>query len=202
MERGSSNKKKKKLNRKQIITIILLAVVVIGLLSGKISLNELLGIAPAPETEAAGSLTVVESTAAETKAASSTASAQTTAAAQESTKAAKTAAAETDEARTTEAATRQETSAAYTEYRFRSKNLLNQHYDKHGREMGFANAADYQQAASDVINNPQALHKTEKEDGDFVFYVEATNEFVVLSTDGYIRTYFKPDSGKRYYDKQ
>ena len=30
----------------------------------------------------------------------------------------------------------------------------------------------------------------------------ATNEFVVVSTDGYIRTYFKPDSGLRYYNKQ
>ncbi|MBQ2147419.1 MAG: hypothetical protein II439_03940, partial [Firmicutes bacterium] len=27
-------------------------------------------------------------------------------------------------------------------------------------------------------------------------------EFVVLSKDGYIRTYFWPDSGKKYYDKQ
>ena len=35
-----------------------------------------------------------------------------------------------------------------------------------------------------------------------VFYVEATNEFVVLSTDGYIRTYFLPDGGKRYFDRQ
>ena len=44
--------------------------------------------------------------------------------------------------------------------------------------------------------------KIEKEDGDTVYYVEATNEFVVLSTDGYIRTYFLPDSGKRYFDRQ
>ena len=88
------------------------------------------------------------------------------------------------------------------DYRFRSKKLLNQHYEKHGIEMGFASASEYQQAASEVINNPNALSKIEKEDGDFVFYVEATNEFVVLSTDGYIRTYFWPDSGKKYYDKQ
>ena len=27
-------------------------------------------------------------------------------------------------------------------------------------------------------------------------------EFVVVSTDGYIRTYFCPDSGKKYFDKQ
>ena len=68
--------------------------------------------------------------------------------------------------------------------------------------MGFASAADYEAAAAAVVINPNALHKTEKEDGDDVYYVEATNEFVVVSTDGYIRTYFLPDSGKKYYDKQ
>lgn len=88
------------------------------------------------------------------------------------------------------------------EYVFRNQKLLNQHYDKHGKDMGFASADDYEKAASDVVNNPAALHKTEKEDGDDVYYVEATNEFVVVSTDGYIRTYFNPDSGKRYFDKQ
>ena len=38
--------------------------------------------------------------------------------------------------------------------------------------------------------------------GDDVYYVEDTNEFVVLSRDGYIRTYFNPDRGKAYFDKQ
>ena len=90
----------------------------------------------------------------------------------------------------------------YKVYRFRSSKLLNQHYEKHGIEMGFASAAEYEQAASDVVNNPAALHKTEKEDGDDIYYVEATNEFVVVSTDGYIRTFFCPDSGKKYFDKQ
>ena len=87
-------------------------------------------------------------------------------------------------------------------YRFRNKKLLNQHYDKHGKEMGFASAAEYEAAASAVITNPNALYKTEKEDGDGCYFIESTNEFVVLSTDGYIRTYFIPDSGKKYFDKQ
>lgn len=87
-------------------------------------------------------------------------------------------------------------------YRFRNKNLLDQHYEKHGIEMGFDSAASYEAAASAVINNPAALSKTEAEDGDYVYYVEATNEFVILSTDGYIRTYFLPSGGKAYYDRQ
>lgn len=35
-----------------------------------------------------------------------------------------------------------------------------------------------------------------------VYYVESTNEFVIVSTDGYIRTYFKPDAGISYYNRQ
>lgn len=87
-------------------------------------------------------------------------------------------------------------------YKFRNKNLLNQHYEKHGKDMGFSSAEEYEKAASAVVNNPSALHKTEKEDGDDVYYIESTNEFVIVSTDGYIRTYFNPDRGIDYYNKQ
>ena len=86
--------------------------------------------------------------------------------------------------------------------RFRSKKLLNQHYEKHGIEMGFESAADYEAAAAAVVVNEDALHKTEKEDGDDIYYLEETNEFVVVSKDGYLRTYFLPDAGIKYYNKQ
>lgn len=88
------------------------------------------------------------------------------------------------------------------EYRFRNNNLWEQHYEKHGIEMGFETKEDYAAAANKVINNPESLHKIEKEDGDDVFFLESTGEFVVVSTDGYIRTYFIPSSGKKYFDKQ
>ena len=87
-------------------------------------------------------------------------------------------------------------------YRFRNKKLLNSHFEKHGIEMGFDTAAEYEAAASAVVNNKDALHKTEKEDGDDVYYLEDTNEFVIVSQDGYIRTYFNPSDGIRYYNRQ
>ncbi len=87
-------------------------------------------------------------------------------------------------------------------YRFRNPKLLDQHYTKHGIGMGFGSAAEYEAAAARVVTNPNALHKTEAEDGDDVYYIPASNEFVVVSTDGYIRTYFLPDSGIKYYNKQ
>ncbi|WP_049962724.1 hypothetical protein [Ruminococcus sp. HUN007] len=87
-------------------------------------------------------------------------------------------------------------------YVFRNSKLLNDHYKKHGEEMGFASAEEYEKAASDVVNSPDALHKKEKDDNDDVYYIEDTNEFVVVSSDGYLRTYFKPDRGRAYYDRQ
>ena len=90
----------------------------------------------------------------------------------------------------------------YQEYHFRNEDLLESHYEKNGKEMGFSSSKEYEMSASDVVNNPESLHKTEKEDGDDVYYKEDTNEFVVVSTDGYIRTYFNPDSGKKYFDRQ
>lgn len=93
-------------------------------------------------------------------------------------------------------------SSEYVEYWFRTKKLRDQHYEKHGKEMGFKNADEYRKAASDVVNSPDALHKIEKEDGDDVYYLEETNEFVVVSKDGYLRTYFNPDGGKAYFDRQ
>lgn len=90
----------------------------------------------------------------------------------------------------------------YKEYYFRSDKYLNEHYEKHGIEMGYGSPEEYRQGACDVINDPESLYKVEAEDGDDVYYREATNDFVVVSTDGYIRTYFRPDSGMKYFEKQ
>jgi pyocin large subunit-like protein len=98
----------------------------------------------------------------------------------------------------------EENQAEYVQYYFASQKLLDSHFEKHGSEFGdlYATAEEYEKGASDVINNPDALHKTEQEDGDDVYYLEETNEFVILSTSGFIRTYFKPSAGKSYYDRQ
>ncbi|MDE6781429.1 MAG: hypothetical protein K2J40_08230 [Ruminococcus sp.] len=91
---------------------------------------------------------------------------------------------------------------SYVEYHFRNEKLLNQHFEKHGSEFDYSTAYEYEKGASDVINNPDALFKTEAEDGDGVYYIEQSNEFVILSTDGYIRTYFKPSGGINYFNRQ
>ncbi|MCI8315675.1 MAG: hypothetical protein HFH74_11675 [Lachnospiraceae bacterium] len=87
-----------------------------------------------------------------------------------------------------------------TAYQFRKARYLTEHFQKHGEEFPYDTEEDYLQGANDVIKNPEALHKLEAEDGDDVYYVEDTNEFVVVSTDGYIRTYFKATLD--YYNRQ
>lgn len=90
----------------------------------------------------------------------------------------------------------------YVAYYFRNEDLLEQHFEKHGMEMGFESMEAYEEAASAVVYHPDVLTKIEAEDGDYVYYIEETNEFVVISTDGYIRTYFNPSAGIDYYNRQ
>lgn len=85
---------------------------------------------------------------------------------------------------------------------FRKAELLQEHFDKHGAEFGYTSTDEYLEGANRVIASAEALHKLEAEDGDDVYYLEATNEFVIVSTDGYLRTYFKPEDGKAYFDRQ
>ena len=87
-------------------------------------------------------------------------------------------------------------------YSFRNEKLLNDHYEKHGIEMGFDSAKSYEEAANEIINHPDTLHKIEEEDGDDVYYLEENNGFVIVSIDGYIRTFFYPDDGLDYFNRQ
>lgn len=87
-------------------------------------------------------------------------------------------------------------------YNFRKVQYLQEHFERHGADFGYASAEEYLAGANRVVASPEALHKLEAEDGDDVYYLESTNEFVIVSTDGYLRTYFKPDDGKAYFDRQ
>lgn len=87
-------------------------------------------------------------------------------------------------------------------YTFKSQKHLDQHFDKHGEDFDYANAQEYLEGANRVIQNPKSLHKLEAEDGDDVYYLEETNEFVIVSTQGFIRTYFCPSAGLAYYNRQ
>ena len=96
-----------------------------------------------------------------------------------------------------------DTSSQYAVYyTFRKEKYLNEHFEKHNNEFGYDDAQEYLDGANRVINDKNALHKIEAEDGDDVYYLENTNEFVIVSKDGYIRTYFKPSGGIEYFNRQ
>ncbi len=87
-------------------------------------------------------------------------------------------------------------------YEFRSKSQLDSHFEKHGHEMNASSAQEYLKMANQVIQSEDALYKREKEDNDHIYYLVSTNEFVVVSQDGYIRTYFLPSAGLDYFNRQ
>jgi pyocin large subunit-like protein len=84
---------------------------------------------------------------------------------------------------------------------FRSFDLLDEHFEKHGRDMGFTSTEEYLAAANEVVYNTASLHKKQS-DGDDVYFLQETDDLVVVSTDGYIRTYFRPEDGIAYYNRQ
>ena len=90
-----------------------------------------------------------------------------------------------------------------TQYSFHTSELYESHFLKHGAEFGNITKEQYLQMANDLINSKSKSVLTKHEDdSDKLFYDVNKNEFLVLSTDGYIRTFFKPDDGLDYYNKQ
>lgn len=78
---------------------------------------------------------------------------------------------------------------------------LERHFQKHGHEMGFATKEDYLRAAQDLVRAGPGVEILER-GGDTLFYRAQTNEFAVLSHRNVIRTYFRPDDGRRYWERQ
>lgn len=83
---------------------------------------------------------------------------------------------------------------------FKNKERLEEHFEKHNEDFGYASAEEYEAGANAVIHNPNALSKLEGEDGDYVYFLEDTGEFVIVSPKKVIRTYYKAD--RAYFDRQ
>ncbi|WP_257543907.1 RHS repeat-associated core domain-containing protein [Sphingopyxis sp. DBS4] len=81
---------------------------------------------------------------------------------------------------------------------FASGSLRSSHFAKHSGEFGFKTAAAYEKAASNFLGGKAGRGVLEgtRKSGDIVRYNPKTNEFGVLSKDGNIRTYFKPDTAQ------
>ncbi|MFH1533848.1 MAG: transglutaminase domain-containing protein [Nitrospirota bacterium] len=84
---------------------------------------------------------------------------------------------------------------------FRKDKLLNSHFIDHGADFNAVDASDYLNKANRFFSSLDSniLVKIRKKDtgfggskGDIIKYDPLTDEFAVLSQDGFFRTYFKP----------
>lgn len=89
------------------------------------------------------------------------------------------------------------------QYTFRNQKRYDEHYDKHGKEFGNITKEEYLELANELINSTsdRVLHKY-SDDGDYMYFDQDTNYFLVLSADGYIRTFFIPTAGIKYWERQ
>jgi filamentous hemagglutinin len=78
--------------------------------------------------------------------------------------------------------------------RFAEKKLLD-HFERHGADFGAISPSEYGRMASDFLrqSNSEFVLEKMRANGDIVRYSPSTEEFGILSKDGVIRTYYKPD---------
>jgi filamentous hemagglutinin len=78
------------------------------------------------------------------------------------------------------------------------------HWTKHGGDFPeFHNAQEYERGALSFVTHirPGTLTKR-RSNGDTLFYDPATNTFAVTDSEGEPRTFFRPNSGRAYWDRQ
>ena len=81
---------------------------------------------------------------------------------------------------------------------------LERHFNKHRAEFPeYKNFREYGEAAIKFFSDPPkgTLFK-HRANGDRLFYYEKSNLFGVTTRDGYIKTFFRPNRGKRYWQRQ
>jgi filamentous hemagglutinin len=79
-----------------------------------------------------------------------------------------------------------------------------EHWEKHGGEFPeFRTALDYERGALAFVTSPPpgTLMKT-NDRGDTLFYDPASNTFAVRDAQGEPRTFFRPNNGRAYWDRQ
>ncbi len=85
---------------------------------------------------------------------------------------------------------------------FRTQRQLEDHYRRHGGELGYRSMDDYVSGANAVISRPGNMSSLQN-DGDTQYLNPDTCEYVVVSRDQYIRTYFRPNRDcVRYFERQ
>ena len=78
-------------------------------------------------------------------------------------------------------------------FTFKNTEELKEHFIKHGRESNCQTPKKYLKTANKIIKSKKSLRKTEKEDGDKVYFNKKTGGIVFVSPKGYIRSFYISD---------
>lgn len=81
---------------------------------------------------------------------------------------------------------------------------LQQHWYKHGAEFPeYHSAGEYGRGALDFFANPPSgTLRKQRGNGDQLFYHPPSNTFGSTASDGTPKTFFRPDTGIRYWNRQ
>ena len=87
---------------------------------------------------------------------------------------------------------------------FRSAERLDEHYRKHGREFGSIGREEYLRRAQNLRDRPAggAVLQAVRQDGVITRFDRVSRAFVAFDADGVIRTFFVPNDGERYFQRQ
>jgi hypothetical protein len=88
---------------------------------------------------------------------------------------------------------------------FRSRQQLEEHFDKHGGEFGRITIEQYLQRAQTLRDAPvggSIVERVRPSDGVITRFDRKTGAFGAYNSDGTIRTFFKPDDGEAYFNRQ
>jgi len=87
---------------------------------------------------------------------------------------------------------------------FRTRKLFDEHYRKHGREFGNITQAEYLRLAQDLRDAPVGgpILEAIKPGGVISRFDRRKSYFGAYDRDGTIRTFFIPNDGERYFQRQ
>jgi pyocin large subunit-like protein len=89
---------------------------------------------------------------------------------------------------------------------FRSRAQLDEHYAKHGTEFGHVSEQDYLRLAQDLRDAPAPpggpILEARRPNGEFSRFDRRHGYFGAYNPDRTIRTFFIPNDGERYFQRQ
>jgi pyocin large subunit-like protein len=87
---------------------------------------------------------------------------------------------------------------------FASRRSFDQHFEKHGAEFGRIGKEEYLALAQRLRDKPAggAVLETVRDDGAITRFDRQTGHFGAYNSDRTIRTFFIPNDGERYFQRQ